>query len=82
MLSLKLQTKEVDNESLMKRLNDLEQNTVPSLRKALKDVAMEKDAAVVAREDLSAQVCTLKKRLKEAEEEQYKAEEDATTLRA
>lgn len=26
-----------------------EQNTVPSLRKALKDVAMEKDAAVVAR---------------------------------
>lgn len=26
-----------------------EQNTVPSLRKALKDIAMEKDAAVVAR---------------------------------
>jgi len=26
-----------------------EQNTVPSLRRALKDVAMEKDAAVVAR---------------------------------
>jgi len=26
-----------------------EQNTVPSLRKALRDVAMEKDAAVVAR---------------------------------
>ena len=30
-----------------------EQNTIPSLRKALKDVAMEKDAAVVAR------VCTI-----------------------
>ena len=29
--------------------NFQEQNTVPSLRRALKDVAMEKDAAVVAR---------------------------------
>ncbi|CAA2988065.1 Hypothetical predicted protein [Olea europaea subsp. europaea] len=43
---------------------------------------MEKDAAVVAREDLSAQLRTLKKRLKEAEEEQYRAEEDAAALRA
>ncbi|XP_024156677.1 cilia- and flagella-associated protein 157 [Rosa chinensis] len=59
-----------------------EQNTVPSLRKALKDVAMEKDAAVVAREDLSAQLRMLKKRLKDAEEEQYRAEEDAASLRA
>ncbi|KAL8027158.1 hypothetical protein ABFX02_14G077000 [Erythranthe guttata] len=67
---------------LQKRLSDLEQNTVPSLRKALKDVAMEKDAAVVAREDLSAQIRTLKKRMKEAEEEQYRAEEDAAALRA
>ncbi|KAL6554592.1 hypothetical protein OROHE_007615 [Orobanche hederae] len=58
------------------------ENTVPSLRKALKDVAMEKDAAVVAREDLSAQLRTLKKRMKEAEEEQYRAEEDAAALRA
>ncbi|MCI49009.1 myosin-11-like, partial [Trifolium medium] len=33
---------------------------------------MEKDAAVVAREDLLAQLRTLKKRLKEAEEEQYR----------
>ena len=84
-----------------------EQNTVPSLRKALKDVAIEKDAAVVARvhlinfyclfvfvfsyklcislyrfsphelytlvqEDLSAQLRMVKKRLKEAEEEQYR----------
>ncbi|GAV78311.1 hypothetical protein CFOL_v3_21779 [Cephalotus follicularis] len=81
-LSLKLQTKEVENEMLQTRLNDLEQKTVPSLRKALKDVAMEKDAAVVTREDLSAQIRTVKKRLKEAEEEQYRAEEDAAALRA
>ncbi|KAL3850636.1 hypothetical protein ACJIZ3_012518 [Penstemon smallii] len=77
-----LRTKEVENDMLQKRVNDLEQNTVPSLRKALKDVAMEKDAAVVAREDLSAQLRTLKKRMKEAEEEQYRAEEDAAALRA
>ncbi|KAJ8750514.1 hypothetical protein K2173_015665 [Erythroxylum novogranatense] len=81
-LSLKLQTKDVENEALQKRLNDLEQNTVPSLRKALKDVAVEKDAAVIAREDLAAQLRTLKKRVKEAEEEQYRAEEDAAALRA
>ncbi|KAK3206361.1 hypothetical protein Dsin_020407 [Dipteronia sinensis] len=81
-LSVKLQAKEVENGSLQTRLNDLEQNSVPSLRRALKDVAMEKDAAVVAREDLSAQLRTLKKRLKEAEEEQYRAEEDAAALRA
>ncbi|KAA8543822.1 hypothetical protein F0562_022001 [Nyssa sinensis] len=77
-----LQAKEVENDMLQKRLNELEQNTVPSLRRALKDVAMEKDAAVVAREDFSAQVRTIKKRLKEAEEEQYRAEEDAAALRA
>ncbi|KAK6646093.1 hypothetical protein PHAVU_L008343 [Phaseolus vulgaris] len=81
-ITLKLQTMEIDNGSMRKQLNDLEQNTVPSLRKALKDVAMEKDAAVVAREDLSAQLRTLKKRLKEAEDEQYRAEEDAAALRA
>nr|VDD32672.1 unnamed protein product [Brassica oleracea] len=82
MLYSKLQTKEAENESLETRLNLLEQNTVPSLRKALKEIAMEKDAAVVSREDLSAQVRTLKKRVKEAEEEQYQAEEDAASLRA
>ncbi|CAN7067337.1 unnamed protein product [Brassica rapa subsp. trilocularis] len=82
MLYSKLQTKEAENESLETRLNVLEQNTVPSLRKALKEIAMEKDAAVVSREDLSAQVRTLKKRVKEAEEEQYRAEEDAASLRA
>ncbi|PIN26560.1 hypothetical protein CDL12_00696 [Handroanthus impetiginosus] len=81
-LTSMLQQKEVENDILQRRLNDLEQNTVPSLRKALKDVAMEKDAAVVAREDLSAQLRTLKKRVKEAEEEQYRAEEDAAALRA
>ncbi|KAF9675399.1 hypothetical protein SADUNF_Sadunf09G0028400 [Salix dunnii] len=82
LLSLKVQTKDVENDTLLTQLNDLEQHTVPSLRKALKDVAMEKDAAVVSREDLSAQLRTLKKRLKEAEEEQYRAEEDAAALRA
>lgn len=81
-LSSKLQITEVENDGLQKKLNDLEQNTVPSLRKALRDVAMEKDAAVVAREDLAAQLRTAKKRLKEAEEEQYRAEEDAAALRA
>ncbi|CAJ1955666.1 unnamed protein product [Sphenostylis stenocarpa] len=81
-ITSKLQTMEIDNGAMHKQLNDLEQNTVPSLRKALKDVAMEKDAAVVAREDLSAQLRTLKKRLKEAEDEQYRAEEDAASLRA
>ncbi|KAG6415046.1 hypothetical protein SASPL_122447 [Salvia splendens] len=77
-----LQKKEVENDMMQKNLNDLEQNTVPLLRKALKDVAMEKDAAVVAREDLSTQLRTLKRRIKEAEEEQYRAEEDAASLRA
>lgn len=81
-ITSKLQTMEIDNGAMHKQLNDLEQNTVPSLRKALRDVAMEKDAAVVAREDLSAQLRTLKKRLKDAEEEQYRAEEDAAALRA
>lgn len=81
-LNSKLEAKEVECETLQSRLNNLEQNTIPSLRKALRDVAMEKDAAVVAREDLSAQLRTLKKRLKEAEEEQYRAEEDAAALRA
>ncbi|CAN1846644.1 hypothetical protein LINPERHAP1_LOCUS38286, partial [Linum perenne] len=81
-LSSKLQTTTTENEALQNRLNDLERKTVPSLRKALKDVAMEKDAAVVAKEDLSTQLRTLKKRLKDAEEEQYRAEEDAAALRA
>ncbi|CAI9288009.1 unnamed protein product [Lactuca saligna] len=81
-LSSELHSTEVENDMLRKRVNDMEQNTVPSLRRALKDVAMEKDAAVVAREDFSAQVRALKKLLKEAEEEQYRAEEDAAALRS
>ncbi|XP_050369606.1 uncharacterized protein LOC126787747 [Argentina anserina] len=81
-LASMLEAKEAASGALEKRLNELEQNTVPSLRKALKDVAMEKDAAVVAREDLLAQLRMLKKRLKDAEEEQYRAEEDAALLRA
>ncbi|KAL6496606.1 hypothetical protein OROGR_029864 [Orobanche gracilis] len=59
----------------------LQENTMPSLRKALKDVAMEKDVAVVARGPLCPAPHT-KKRMKEAEEEQYRAEEDAAALRA
>nr|XP_043609380.1 paramyosin [Erigeron canadensis] len=81
-LSSELRSNEAENDVLRKRVHDLEQNTVPSLRRALKDVAMEKDAAVVAKEDFSAQVRVLKKRLKEAEQEQYRAEEDAAALRA
>ncbi|XP_042509890.1 paramyosin isoform X2 [Macadamia integrifolia] len=81
-LTSKLQAKEAENDTLLKRPNDLEQNSLPSLRKALRDAVMEKDAAVVAREDLSAQLRTMKKRLKEAEEEQYRAEEDAASLRS
>ncbi|CAN6993812.1 unnamed protein product, partial [Brassica oleracea var. botrytis] len=46
---VRLQSKEAENGSLESRLNVLEQNTVPSLRKALKEIAMEKDAAVVSR---------------------------------
>ncbi|XP_077216563.1 myosin heavy chain-like protein isoform X2 [Tasmannia lanceolata] len=81
-LVLKLEGKEVGNDTLRKRLHDVEENSLPSLQKALRDVQMEKDAAVVAREDLLAQLRSVKKRLKEAEEEQYRAEEDAASLRA
>jgi len=48
----------------------------------LNDISLEKDAAVVAKEDALAQLRSMKKRLKEAEEEQYKAEEDSASLRA
>ncbi|KAK1278886.1 hypothetical protein QJS04_geneDACA024775 [Acorus gramineus] len=77
-----LENKQVENEALLKRLNELEQNNLPALRKALNDVSMERDAAIVAREDLSVQVRSMKKRLREAEDEQYRAEEDAAALRA
>ncbi|KAI3985040.1 hypothetical protein MKX01_004808 [Papaver californicum] len=81
-LASKLRTKEEENDTVQRRLSDLEQSTVPSLRKALRDVAMEKDASVVAREDLSTQLRLARKRLKEAEEEQYRTEEQAEALRA
>ncbi|OAE32666.1 hypothetical protein AXG93_632s1160 [Marchantia polymorpha subsp. ruderalis] len=53
-----------------------------ALQKALDQMAMERDAAIVAKEDVMGQLRVTKRRLKEAEEEQYKAEEDAASLRA
>ncbi|CAN6301426.1 unnamed protein product [Urochloa humidicola] len=82
MLLSKIAEKEVEKDALVNRLNDLEQNVVPTLRKTLNDISLEKDAAVVAKEDALAQVRSMKKRLKEAEEEQYRAEEDSASLRA
>ncbi|TVU47614.1 hypothetical protein EJB05_07220 [Eragrostis curvula] len=78
----KIAEKEVEKDALVNRLNDLERNVVPSLKKALNDVSLEKDAAVIAKEDALAQLRSMKKRLKEAEEEQYRAEEDSASLRA
>lgn len=80
-LLAKLKEKESENSSLLVHLKDLE-IALPSLRKSLKDVSIEKDAAIVWKEDALSQLRTTKKRLKEAEEEQYKAEEDAAVLRA
>ncbi|KAF3329083.1 spindle pole body component 110 isoform X2 [Carex littledalei] len=71
-----------ERDTIVKRLNDLEKNSLPALRKALNDISIEKDAAIIAKEDALAQVRTLKKRLKDAEEDQYRAEEDAAALRA
>ncbi|XP_039145758.1 LOW QUALITY PROTEIN: tropomyosin alpha-3 chain-like [Dioscorea cayenensis subsp. rotundata] len=78
----KLEAKDADNDTLVKRVNELENNVLPGLRKALKDVSIEKDAAFVAKEDALSQLRTMKKRIKEAEEDQYRAEEDAAALRA
>ncbi|CAK9207908.1 unnamed protein product [Sphagnum troendelagicum] len=55
---------------------------VATLRKSLESSTMERDAAIVSREDMVAQVRLLKRRLQETEDEQYKAEEDAAALRA
>uniref|UniRef100_A0A804LHR1 Myosin heavy chain-related n=1 Tax=Zea mays TaxID=4577 RepID=A0A804LHR1_MAIZE len=82
MLLSKIAEKEVEKDALVNRLNDLERNVVPSLKKSLNDIYLEKDAAVVAKEDALAQLRSMKKRLKEAEEEQYRAEEDSASLRA
>ncbi|KAF3787135.1 hypothetical protein EJ110_NYTH23802 [Nymphaea thermarum] len=81
-LALKLEVKEIEHDASQNQLNDLVHGELPSLRKAVKDLSMEKNAAIVAREDLLAQLRGVKKQLKEAEEEQYKAEEDAAALRA
>ncbi|CAD6210575.1 unnamed protein product [Miscanthus lutarioriparius] len=78
----KIAEKEIEKDALVNRLNDLEWNVVPSLKKTLNDISLEKDAAVVAKEDALAQLRSMKKRLKEAEEEQYRAEEDSASLRA
>ncbi|KAI4993858.1 flagellar attachment zone protein 1 [Hordeum vulgare subsp. vulgare] len=82
MLMSKFAEKEVEKDSLVSRLNDLEKNVVPSLKKSLNDISLEKDAAVIAKEDALAQLRSMKKRLREAEEEQYRAEEDSASLRA
>ncbi|CAM6085308.1 unnamed protein product [Calypogeia fissa] len=55
---------------------------VVALSKALDDMTLERDAALAAKEDLLSQLRVAKRRLKEAEDEQYKAEEDAATLRS
>eukprot|EP00250_Pteridium_aquilinum_P035312 c9118_g1_i1 orf=222-1196(+) len=49
---------------------------------SIENLKMEKDAAIRLKDDLVAQLRVMKKRLQEAEEEQYKAEEDTASLRA
>lgn len=78
----KLETLEMERDAFEKQLKKLEETELPSLKKSLQDASREKDAAIIAREDLSAQLRAVKRRLREVEEEQYKAEEDAATLRA
>ncbi|KMZ62225.1 Myosin heavy chain-related protein [Zostera marina] len=78
----KLEEGDIEKNSLIKQLNSMEHDILPSMKKSLKDMSIEKDAAIVAREDLLVQLRTIKKRFKEAEEEQYRAEEDAASLRA
>jgi hypothetical protein len=48
----KIHEKEVEKDALVNRLNDHERNIVPSSKKALNDVSLEKDAAVIAKEDV------------------------------
>lgn len=78
----KLETLETERDAFEKQLKNMEEIELPSLKKALQDASREKDAAIITREDLSAQLRAVKRRLREVEEEQYKAEEDAATLRA
>lgn len=78
----KLETLETERDAFEKQLKNMEETELPSLKKALQDASREKDAAIITREDLSAQLRAVKRRLREVEEEQYKAEEDAAALRA
>ncbi|KAG2541857.1 hypothetical protein PVAP13_9NG705000 [Panicum virgatum] len=64
MLLSKIAENEVEKDALVNRLNDLERNVVPSLRKTLNDISLEKDAA--AEEDsasLRAQLNTLQQQV-------------------
>eukprot|EP00252_Welwitschia_mirabilis_P017595 TRINITY_DN3895_c0_g1_i1.p1 TRINITY_DN3895_c0_g1~~TRINITY_DN3895_c0_g1_i1.p1 ORF type:complete len:456 (-),score=149.54 TRINITY_DN3895_c0_g1_i1:339-1706(-) len=81
-LVTKVDKLEAERSAYEKKLQSIEENELPSLRKALKDALMEKDAAITSREDLSSQVRSLKRRLREVEEEQYKTEEHAAALSA
>ncbi|KAJ7295522.1 hypothetical protein O6H91_Y183300 [Diphasiastrum complanatum] len=67
-------------ETRLKASND--GKLIDDVRQSLGRATIERDAAIVAKEDLLAQLRLAKKRLHEAEEEQYKAEEDAAALRA
>lgn len=78
----KLETLEMERDAFEKQLKKMEETELPSLKKSLQDVSREKDAAIIARDDQSAQLRAVRRRLREVEEEQYKAEEDAATLRA
>lgn len=49
---------------------------------SVESLKMERDAAIRSRDDLAAQFRVMRKRLQEAEEEQYKAEEENASLRA
>lgn len=64
----------------LKRCDELEQE-IESLKQSLRSMTMERDAAIVAREDLNTQVRILKRKLQDAEEEQYRAEEDVVALK-
>ncbi|GAQ87726.1 myosin heavy chain-related protein [Klebsormidium nitens] len=53
-----------------------------SLRRNIETITGERNAAIAAKEDFAAQLRVARRRLQEAEEEQYRAEEDTAALRA
>ncbi|XP_024522243.1 myosin-11 isoform X1 [Selaginella moellendorffii] len=55
---------------------------VSELKQSVKNLTVDRDAAITSKEDVTAQLRLARKRLQEAENEQYKAEEDAAVLRA